>query len=445
MRKIIYFVLMLTVINIFSNAGDFWGVNARNLSLGGAQTSGVNDYTAAYYNPAKLPFIGLSNGVGYQFSKYNLFINLKDNRDEETKAFFRTNSPKKLQDSYSSYTIGFTLPIFNTEKYGLNIGFVNNYIENDVAKISVFDEKLYQYYKYHSSVETLLMNLGIGFKFLRYFSIGLGVAQLVSVIGATSVQFKLGLDDDNNPANDSIISGKDLYLGVVNQRAYNISFFMNYDIYSVGFIYKQELLLPYKIPASITLKDFNGQGKDATIDLLIKGVGVWIPPKIELGFSVNLEKQFHSLIHFNISYEFWSKAPAPYSFTSINSNANLLKIEDLNSYEGVIKYQNTINLSLGYSFVFLKNNKLNLGFAYRPSVITKHDKLTNFIDTDIYSYSIGFKIKLLSIFNNTQKLFLNLAYSLQHSLAKNEYSSYYKSDVNYGGNIHLFFIDISYE
>ncbi len=445
MKKIIYLALILTVVNISANAGDFWGINARNLSLGGTQISGVDDYTAAYYNPAKLPFIGLSNGIGYQFSKYNLFINLKDNRSESTKKFFRTDSPKKLQDGYSSYTIGFTLPIFNTDNYALNIGFVNNYIENDVAKISVFDEKLYQYYKYHSNAETLLMNLGVGFKFLRHFSIGIGVAQLVSVVGATNVQFKLGADDDDDPANDSIISGKDLYLGVVNKRAYNISFFMNYDIYSVGLIYKQELSLPYKIPASITLKDFNGEGNDAKIDLLIEGVGVWLPPKLELGFSINLEEYIYSSIHFNISYEFWSNAPAPYSFTSVNSDANLLKIEDLNSYRGLVKYRNTVNLSLGYSFIFLKNNKLNFAFAYRPSVITKHDRFTNTIDTDIMSYSIGFKIKLLSMFNSTQSLFLNLAYSLQQSITKSEYSSYYKSDVNYGGNIHLFFIDISYE
>lgn len=445
MKKIVYLTLMLMVVNINANAGDFWGVNASNLSLGGSQTSGVDDYTATYYNPAKLPFIGLSNGLGYQFSKYNLFINLKDNRSESTKKFFRTNIPKRLQDGYSSYTIGFTLPIFSTDNYGLNIGFVNNYIENDVAKISVFDEKLYQYYKYHSNVETLLMNLGIGFKFLKHFSIGIGVAQLVSVIGATNVQFKLGQDDDDDPANDSIISGKDLYLGVVNERAYNISFFANYSIYSVGLIYKQDLSLPYKIPASITLKDFNGEGNDAKIDLLIKGVGVWVPPKLELGFSINLEKYIYSSIHLNISYELWGNAPAPYSFTSINSNANLLKIEDLNSYKGLVKYRDIINLSLACSFLFLKYNKLNFAFAYRPSVITKHDRFTNIIDTDIMAYSIGFKIKLLSLFNSSQSLFLNLAYSLQQSIAKNEYSYYYKSDVNYGGNIHLFFVDISYE
>ncbi len=444
MKFIIYLIFIFLSFSIFSNGGDFWGINAENLSMGGSQTAGVNDYSAAYYNPAKLPFIGLSNGLGYQFTKYNLFIDLDDNRSEESKNFFRTDSPKRLQDSYSSYTLGFTIPIFNTEKYGLNIGFVNNYIENDVAKISVFDEKLYQFYKYHSSVETLLMNLGIGFKFLRYFSVGAGVAQLVSVVGATNVQFKQGLDDDNDPANDSIISGKDLYLGVVNQRAYNLSFFVTYDIYSAGLIYKQELLLPYKIPASITLKDFNGQGNDATIDLLIEGVGVWLPPKFEFGFSIDLKEQISSLIHFNISYELWSKAPAPYSFTSINSDANLLKIEDLKSYEGLIKYRDTINVNLGYSFIFLKNNQINLGFAYRPSVITKHDRFTNIIDTDIISVSTGVKIKLLSGFNPNSNLYLNIAYSIQHSLDKNEYSSYYKSDVDYGGNIHLFFIDISY-
>jgi len=443
MKAGIYLIMIFLVIDIYSNGSDFWGINAHNLSLGGTQTAGVNDYTAAYYNPAKLSFIGLSNGIGYQYSKYNLYIDLEDNRSKQTKEFFRTDTPQEIQSSYSSYTIGFTIPVFNNSNYGLNIGFVNNYIENDVAKISVFDEKLYQFYRYHSNVETLLMNLGVGFKFLKHFSFGLGVAQLVSVIGETNVQFKIGEDADDDATNDSIISGKDLYLGVVNQRAYNFSFFMNYSIYSLGIIYRQELSLPYKIPASITLKDFNGPGKDATIDLLIEGVGVYLPPKIDLGFSLNLQKQISSLIHFNISYEFWSSAPAPYSFTSINSDADLLKITDLKSYEGVVIYKDSINFNLGYSFIFLKDNKLNIGFSYRPSIIKKHDKLTNIIDSDVFSSSIGSKIKLVSGGGNN--LYLNLAYSVQHNFEKKEYSYYYKSDVKYGGNIYLFYVDISYE
>jgi long-subunit fatty acid transport protein len=441
----IYFIIILFSINLYSNGGDFWGINSKNLSLGGDQTAGVNDYTAAFYNPAKLPFIGLSNGIGYQYSKYNLNISLDDNRDQETKNFFKIDKPQKIQDSYSSYTIGFTIPIFNTENYGLSIGFVNNYIENDVAKISIFDEKIYQFYKYHSNVETLLMNLGVGFKFLKRYSIGVGVAQLVSVIGETNVQFELGNDTDTDPANNSIISGKDLYLGVVNERAYNFSFFMEYGIYSIGLIYKQSLSLPYKIPATITLKNFNGQDKDAHLDLLIEGVGLWLPPKINLGFALDLKKYINSLFYFNVSYEFWSEAPVPYSLTSVNSDATLLKIDDLKSDQGVIEYKDSINISIGYTLIILKDNELNMGFSYRPSIVKKHDSRTNIIDTDVLSSSIGAKIKLLPMFENSKNLYLNLAYSLQHNFEKNEYSSYYKSNVNYGGNIHLFFIDISYE
>jgi len=438
MKKFMITIILLLQINIYSNGGDFWGINARNLSQGGIQVAGVDDYTAAFYNPAKLAFIGISNGIGYQYSKYSLKINLNDNRNEESKRIFSIESPKKLQNSYSSYTIGFTIPIFNTEDYGINVGFVNNYIENDVAKISIFDEKIYQFYRYHSNVETVLMNLGIGFKFLKHFSFGLGVAQLVSVVGETNVQF--------TAFEDSSITGKELYLGAVNKRAYNFSFFFKHDIYSIGMVYKQSLALPYKIPASIIINDLTTkEGEPAVIDLLIEGVGLWLPPKIDLGFSINLSKKINSLIHFNISYEFWSQAPAPYSFTSVNSDASLLLIEDLKSYEGIVNYKDSINLSLGYSLNILKDHFLNFGLAYRPSIIKNHDMFTNFVDTDIFAFSLGGKIKLLPMFNNEHNLYLNLAYSLQYSISNKERNDYYKSDVEYGGNIHLFYIDLSYE
>jgi len=443
MKKIYFFIIFIIFqFTLLSNGSDFWGINSQNLSNGGTQTSGVNDYTAAYYNPAKLPFIGLSNGGGYQFNYYALNIDLVDNRTEGNKKLFRIKSPKKLQTSYSSYTLGFTLPVFDNKNYGFNIGFVNNYIENDIAKISVFDEKIYQYYRYHSMVKTLLMNLGIGFKFLKNFGIGFGVAQLVSVVGQTDVQFKIGYDDDDDPYNDSFISGKDLYLGVVNQRAYNLSFFYKNSLYSLGLTLKQDLSLPYEIPASIVLKDFNGDGEDATIKLLIKGKGVWLPDEINFGASLNLKKQISSEFHLNISYQFWSKAPKPYSFTTINSDAELLKIEDLTSNQGEITYKDTINLNLAYNY-YLDYNKLGFAISYRPSMIKNHDNLTNLIDNDIIAFSTGFKLKLLS--KKGKNLYINFAYSLQHAISKSEYSSYYRSDVDYGGNIHLFYTDILYE
>jgi len=447
-KKTLIIVFTLIQIHSYSNAGDFWGINSKNLSLGGRQVSGVNDYSAAFHNPSKLPFIGLNNGIGYQYSLYKLKINMEDKRSEKNKELFISKSPKKLQNGYSSFTLGFTIPIFKTKSYGLSLGLASNFIEDNISKISIFDEKLYQFYKFHSNVETFLMNLGIGFQFLKNYSIGLGLAQLVSVKGETNVRFKLGNDYDKETNNNSYIISKDLYLTVVNQRAFNFSLSANYNIFSFSAVYKQSLSLPYKIPASIVIKNLTTEdGKQgASIDLLIEGYGFWLPPKLDFGFSLDLSKKINSLIHLNISYELWGKAPEPYSFTSINSDASLILIKNLESLKPSIKYEDSINIYLGYSLNFFQEQRFNLGFSYRPSIIKSHDKLTNIVDNDTISFSTGFELKLLSNKSkNFKDLYLNIAYSIQHALYKSEYSNYYNSSVNYGGNIHLFFIDILYK
>ncbi len=442
--NIVLFILYIFSIKVYANGGDFWGINSKSTSLSTAMTSGVDDYSASFYNPAKLSFIGLSNGGGYQYSLYNLDITFDDNRTEKDIANF-TKSTKELQDGYHSYTFGFTIPVFETKEYALVFGMVNNYVENDLAKISVYDEKTYQYYRYHSDVETVLMNAGIGFKFLSRFSIGFGLAQLVSVSGETKVDFNIGNDLDDDPNNDSKIYGKELFLGVVNERSYNFSFFVDYSPILIGLIYKQALKLPYKIPATIKIKDFEGEGKDAVIDLLIEGMGIWLAPEITLGTTYIINKK--NRVNLDLSYQFWSKAPKPYSYTTVtNPDENSLLYMNSESNQYLIAYRDTINIALGYSFT-TKNYEINSGFLFRPSVIEKTHSQVNYVDNNVLGLSLGTKINLTSLFSNNQdkNLYLNFAYSLQHHINQKENNKYYNSEVNYGGDIHLFNLDISYE
>lgn len=431
-----YLVIMLLFSNIlFGSIGDFFGINAKSNGLSNTQTSAVNDYSAAFFNPAKLPFIGISNGMGFNYNIFKLHINLNDNRTEQNKQDFIIDSPKKEQSNIYGYYFGFTIPIFNTENYGLSVGMLYYNPENDVAKINIFDEKYYQYYKFHSDIQTISMNAGLGFKIFKNFGFGIGVSQLVSVEGSTQVMFNY---DD---VNGSEITGKDLFLGVVNERSYNLSFYGEIKDFSFGIIYKQALKLPYKIPAQIILKNFNGDGKDATLNILIAGMGVWIAPKLNLGLSYNLKK-ISTIISSDINYEFWSEAPNPYSYTVLNSDAVLLKIDNLESYKGSVVFSNTINFSLGIEKKF-ENFDIFGGFQYKPSVIKSHGKSVNYVDNDLYGISVGFSYKISKLLNNTRDLYINLSYAFIIAENSKEYSKYYNSNVDYNGIIQTVFFDLS--
>ncbi len=440
----VHIISIVSIYWVFAStlyANSFWGVNAKSLSLGSAQTTGVDDYSAVYYNPAKLAFISISNGISYQNSFYDLNINFKDNRKNTDKKDFNISDIKKLQDHYYSYTAGFTIPIFEKEDYALNSGFLISLTNGDIAKIKVFDEKTYQYYRYHSSVETIDMNLGIGFKFLKNYSIGLGIRQLVSVKGEANVDFKLGNDLDNDPNNDSQILAKEIYLNVLSERSFVFSLFAKLDPFFLALVFKDSIELPYKIPARITIKEFEGE-KDTILNLMLKGIGVYKPKEINLGLSYHISK---SIINLDLSYQLYSLAPQPYSYASVdNFNEDSLLYMKAKSDDFKIKFRNTLNIALSYSF----DNTLyqiNTGLQFRQSLIEKTNRFVNFVDNDTLGFSLGFRLNINKMLNiNTKRNFhISLAYSLQRHIYKTEKNTYYNSNVKYGGNVQLLFLDLS--
>ncbi len=420
MRYIAFLFSFFIISSVFASGARGWGINALSQSRSGAQTAAVDDYSATYYNPAKLAIIGVSSGVGVGYN----FMNL-DFSTPETEA----ETPEK-PDNYYSLNFGFTIPVFDFNGYRLIIGMSYFGVEDKIASIQVFDEKKYQYHPYHSHLNTIQMNAGGGLYISKLLSVGFGVAQMVSVKGETSVYFEY---KDNN---ESKILNKDLYLGVKHKISFIFSIFGEVGDLSYGLVYREAQSLPYKIPASIKLKDMNGAGKDANIELFIEGIGFWTPPKIELGLSYFFEK-IDLLIFSDLSYQFWSGAPKPYSITSINSDMTLLKIEDLQNRFGSVKFRDILKIALGFSKV-INNFTINGGFSYTPKTIESHDRLTNYIDQDGYGFSLGLSYRL-------KTLVLNLSYALIFHLKESEHSDLYGGDVEFGGNIHLLSFEIGYK
>ena len=210
-----------------ANPLDTYGLSSRQISVGGTATAGADDYSAAYYNPGKLPFVPNGFGAGLLFSFDDVAILLKNRPNDvdvpalmydslpmDSAAVAHSIRPLATEDLVNARRDTHNIPNTIAFQGGLvhdlglswfKLGFSVHMPLNEMARARFFypDERE-QYFsnRLHFSLigdrsQRPSINAAVGFRPVEWFGVGVGVDMQAKIVATPKMFVPDPLDQAN--------------------------------------------------------------------------------------------------------------------------------------------------------------------------------------------------------------------------------------------------------
>lgn len=184
---------------------DVFGIGARSIALGGAGTATARDFSATYYNPANLPLCEshqLSVGVHQIFNNLGTDIDVSElpTVEDPFNPGEMVTDPELVPIEPENQTrlhVGVCIPLPANLALGLLLGLG---IQDTIAADPNTVAENPRYFTYGSAMDTMTIQLGLGYKPVRWLSLGLGASILANIDVGSSLEFSLTSSDPNDAA-----------------------------------------------------------------------------------------------------------------------------------------------------------------------------------------------------------------------------------------------------
>ena len=421
------FLLSLFAIGCFAfpSQGDVlysYGFSPKGIALGGAYSALVDDYSAAYYNPAasvwqKRPSVGL----GYAITGSDLFVEGAKTPDLESTQglIFGTVLP---------------LPLGRFMKDRLAFGFSCFFPDGVVLAIKVPHPSYPQWVNLQNSGRSITLIPTLAVRIID----GLAIAGGAQLFDNTSGQLS-AMVDPNGRIEATVgqelttfgapVAGIHFAPGMIWPKAHGWKF---------GFVYREKFYTKYEIPV-------NTYVGPVPLEVTFDAVSLFIPRQLLLG--IGWESQ-HFSAEFDGSYNFWSEMPDPNLSIDVNFTIPLLPIDFSSSEDYEPNLHNTITSRAGFEYRPIANEDhvlaLRMGYYFDPSPLPIQDGVTNYLDPDrhVASMGLGYALKGINGKPLPGTFETDLAFQYQH-LQPTEYFKNNNVDISnpgypsikYGGSL----------
>ncbi len=345
--------------NVFAAGYEFEGIGVNEVSRGGAAIASVDNWTAIYWNPARLTMNDKSQLAGEFWSGWSSSYD-GNSLGESPGGFF---AKKKLNSNANLGAWGSVLPLANKKivfGFGMYTPLLQGVKFEDIS-IAGTDTKLESFGGIISS------NLSLGIKIFPSLSFGLGMNILRAEI-KTDLQAKDPLFQSSTYYRGYGWGGEGL-LGLNWQISPRLSF---------GTVYRSGTKIPIKTQA---------QGS-----LIMPAFGVNIEEKSDMRFDfvcpstagIGINYLINSLwaISFDINRTWWSRFKDAIDF----SQEGGLFADRKNSFH----WKDTAKLRLGSSFQWTEKTQLLLGYSFDQYAIDSGGiDFSTAIDVNMNRFSAG--------------------------------------------------------
>lgn len=251
---------------------DIQGVGARNNAMGGAATASVNDFTAAYYNPAALSrCVDDHVGVDIRHTIYDVSV-------RRIGADAPPSSPKPTRDQ-TRITTGFCLHLPYNITFGMSLGIG---LQNQMTVDAATPNSRPQWIMYGESLEQLSTAIGLAYRPIPQLAIGIGGSIIVNTDISFGATVPVAVDDDGDGYTDP--ASADVSLHVVPSGAPYAGIHVRpIPQLDIGVTFRGSMYVDLQVPATISARAIGGI--DIPIPIQISGLAWYTPRQLAVGVA----------------------------------------------------------------------------------------------------------------------------------------------------------------
>lgn len=336
-----------------ASPAEVFGFGSRQAGLGGAVAARVDDFSAAYYNPA-----GLAAGGGKRVS-FGLLaatsrLEVNDERYSLTEPFgivFGATAPAPLGG-----------PLADRVHVGLGLYLLPDTIVRVIARQP--EEPFYPYYD--NRTQRLVVLPAVAVRATDRMSVGVAVNVLAGLAGAV-VAAEGPTRAIEARVDEEIGTQARLHVGA------RFGLFPGWD---VALVFRQEFSIPF---STVTDNEVAGE----PIDLDIRAVGLYTPHQLVLGTSWRTGALAFSL---DATVAFWSAYNGP--FVEVESELPL--VGPLAGELPDVPWKDTIGVRAGAETALASHLWLRGGYGFETSPVpARQPGVTNLLDGPKHTLSLG--------------------------------------------------------
>ncbi|WP_438020952.1 hypothetical protein WMF18_18615 [Sorangium sp. So ce315] len=374
-----------------AHAPDTYGLGARGAAMGGALVADATDFSAGYYNPAGLAgATGLGLSIGYAYASNHLRANGRDSGVRDVHGI----------------SGGLVAP---GEVLGVPFAFgLATFLPDDgLSRITAIRQETPRWELYDDRLSVLYLAASVAVRPLPFLEIGGGVAFLASTRGRFSVT---GRADALSPYDSALRHEVDADLTSIRTPQLGARVRVG-DLGFVGVAYRGEAKLPLSIDARLEgVVDFAGIEVPLLYELESRTVDAFLPRQVVVGASFQRIEGLR--VNVDVTWVDWSSYESPVARTRAHLEAAPppelpIDLPDDPRPTPVVplRFADRLVPRLGVEYVVpvagglraagqragrrAVELPLRAGYVYERSPVPPQRGVTNYIDADRHTFSLG--------------------------------------------------------
>lgn len=375
-----------------ANEADTYGLGSRSTALGGAVAADAADFSGNYYNPAALVgALGPSLSVGYVYAWNRLAVNGQDNGVSNVHGIVSGLAlPGKLFGVPFAFGVGLYLPDAGISRVKA--------LRQETPRWALYDER--------ASIIYIAANLAV--RPFSWLEIGGGVTFLAATKGRFAIS---GTADVLQPYNSQLRHEVDADLAAVRYPQVGARF----DIPGFGkvaAVYRGQTKIDLQLDAHLQGSvNFAGVDVPLVYDLATRTANAFLPQQVVLGTSFQRIPRLK--VNLDLVFVNWAAFQSPTAETTTSLNVQLppgLPIALPGNPKPVTvllpHFENRFVPHVGVEYVLpvagaarrmegdpIERRALEMplraGYVYERSPVPPQTGVTNFVDADRHTVSLG--------------------------------------------------------
>lgn len=361
-----------------------FGLGSRSTAMGGAVSADATDFSASYYNPAGIAGeLGLRLSLGYAYNAQNLQI---DGRDSGV-------------DAVRGLAFGFAA----TGKLGgipIGLGIATHLPDQGISRVTALREGVVRWELYDSRASVLYLTANLAVRPVDALELGGGISFLAATHGRFEVS---GTADVLLPYNSKLRHEVDADLTSVRYPEAGMRVHLGKRA-TLALVYRHETKLELELAARLQGDvDFAGVKVPILYTLTSKTIAAYLPAQLVVGSSFDLG---HGVkVDADFTYVHWSGYASPTARTAAKLSAtpppgiDLELPTEIKPTRGIPpRFEDRVVPRLGAEWLIpwprIVRPAIRAGYVFEKSPVPPQSGVTNFVDADRHTLTLGAGIRL---------------------------------------------------